>query len=267
MMLLIGLGLLSAANTYASLPPPLGKSVRSDNQYTIEEKPLSLMDIAGRFEQRNRLVDAEEQKKPIPSSDKPSSVAKKRVTKVSQGISSESIKVTRSSAEVAQSNLPDYYNGIDRSGFKSSDKAVYVPQNSVVKLGSVKVGDMFQAVIEQRIKSSPSVATPIRAMVTSGGLKGGFFVGEATLDRELKRILFTFNKVRSRDGKIYNLKAAGLSPEGSVGLEGEYHSQAGAFFIGELASATAAGVLDSTINRNQNVLGNYVQEPDRKSVV
>ncbi len=253
--------MLIAVNSYGSLPPPLGKSVRSDNQYTIEEKSLAVFDVTGRLDQRNRLIAEAEEKAATATSDKHNSNAKKKMSKATHTGGGESIKMTRSSAELAQSNLPSYYSGIDRSAFKSSDKAVYVPQNSVVKLGSVKTGDIFHAVIEQRIKSSPSVATPIRAMVTSGGLSGGFFVGEATLDRELKRILLSFNKVRSRDGKTYNLKAAGLSTEGSVGLEGEYHSQAGAFFLGELASATAAGVLDSTINRNQNALGNYVQEP------
>ena len=48
---------------------------------------------------------------------------------------------------------------------------------------------------------------------------------------------------------------------GSLGVEGEHHSQAGLFFAGELASATAAGMLDSTINRNQTSFGSYVQEP------
>jgi hypothetical protein len=157
--------------------------------------------------------------------------------------------------------LPAFYKNIDRSEFKASDKVVYVPQNSVVKLSSVKAGDLFYAVIDQRIKASPGVPTPLRAMVTSGALKGGFFLGEGTLDLELKRILFSFTRVRSREGKTYGVKAAGLSPEGSVGLEGEYHSQAGTFFLAELASAATAGFLDSTISRNQTAAGGYVQEP------
>ena len=86
-------------------------------------------------------------------------------------------------------------------------------------------------------------------------------MGEAVLDKELKRVIMNFTKIRKQDGNVYSVKASGLSMEGSLGLYGDYHSQTGTFFLGELASATAAGILDSTINRNQTVLGTYVQEP------
>jgi hypothetical protein len=99
-------------------------------------------------------------------------------------------------------------------------------------------------------------------MAVGGPFKGGLFLGEATLDRELKRILFNFTKLRLKDqDAVYTLKAAGLSPRGSIGLEGEYVSQTGKFFIAELASAAAAGFVDSTVNRNQTTFGTYVQEP------
>lgn len=169
---------------------------------------------------------------------------------------------TIESATTTTTNLPGYYAGIDRAGFEASEKVVYVPKSSDPRLKGLKSGDIVWAVVEQEIVASPGVPTPVRAMAISGSFKGSFFLGEATLDRELKRILFAFTKLRLKDrDAVYSVKAAGLSPHGSMGLEGEYVSQAGKFFIAELASAAAAGFVDSTINRNQTGLGTYVQEP------
>lgn len=245
-----------ASTSFAGLSPPQGKSLRSDGDYGISEQPLSWWDIEGRLDRRRKLQDTE-----APKSDQKASDVRKVRAQTSSSKSKTSIAITQSSAIAKTSNLPDYYQDIDRSQMKASDRVVFVPQNGNVKLNGVHVGDTFYATIEQRIKASPSVPTPIRAMITSGSLKGGFFIGEATLDRELKRILLAFTKVRGSDGKAYSVRATGLASDGSVGLDGEYHSQAGAFFVAELASATAAGFLDSTINRSQNAVGNYVQEP------
>lgn len=226
--------------------PPRGKSL--GNSYEIADRPLGVFDIQGRIERRTLLVEAKnEEKKTV------------KPTKKKIAVKTDSIKITRSAPEYETSNLPVYLRGIDRSNFKASDRVVFTPQNASIRLAGVKTGDVFRAVIEQQIKASPSVPTPVRAMILSGNLKGGIFVGEATLDRELKRVLLNFSKVR-KDNKVYGIKASGLSLEGSIGLEGEYHSQAGKFFVAELASATTAGFLDATINRNQNAFGTYSQE-------
>lgn len=160
------------------------------------------------------------------------------------------------------SNLPVYYQGIDHSDFEANEKVVFVPKSSGKYLKGVAPGDVIWTVIEQEIVASPSVPTPVRAMAIGGLTKGGIFLGEATLDRELKRVCISFNKLRLKDHEeVYSLKASALSPRGSVCLEGEYISQTGKFFIAELASAATAGFLDSTVNRNQSALGAYIQEP------
>jgi hypothetical protein len=128
-------------------------------------------------------------------------------------------------------------------------------------MAGVKTGDVFSALIEQEIKASPSVTTPIRAVITEGRLKGYLFIGEAILDKELKRVLLSFGKLRTRANEIYEVKASGLSTKGSIGLEGDYHQDTGKFFVAELAAATAAAMADSTINRSQNAFGNFVEEP------
>ena len=231
--------------------PARGKSLAADSVYEVTDRPLGVWDLPGRFEKRSLQIEEAKIAK------QPQSKQKRKKS----AMTSDRLRISRSAPIRSDTNLPQYYQGIDRSQFKASDRVVFVPQNEAVKLKSVKAGDIFQSVIEQEIKASPSVPTPIRAMVISGELKGGFFLGEATLDRELKRIILTFAKVRTPEGKTYQIKASGLAPKGTIGLEGEYHSQAGSFFVAELASAAAAGFLDSTINRNQTTFGTYVQEP------
>lgn len=121
--------------------------------------------------------------------------------------------------------------GVDRQGIEASEKVVFVPKSNDPKLKGLKSGDIVWAVVEQEITASPEVPTPIRAIATSGSFKGSYFVGEAKLDRELKRILFNFTKLRVINGdSVYLLKAAGLSPKGSIGLRGEYVSHTGKFF-------------------------------------
>jgi hypothetical protein len=161
------------------------------------------------------------------------------------------------------SNLPKYYNGSSRSSGEQNLDGLFVDvEPKPTPLKGVLLGDVFGAVLEQSIKASPGVPTPIRVQVTSGRLKGGMFVGKATLDRELKRVLLDFDRVRPPNmEKVYVVKATGLNLSGQIGLEGDHHSMSDKYFLYEMASATAAGFADSTITRTQNNQGNYVTEP------
>lgn len=159
-------------------------------------------------------------------------------------------------------NLPAYFQGVDRSEVEANEKVVFVPKSSTQRLKGLASGDVVWVVVEQEIVASPSVPTPVRATAIGGPLKGSIFLGEATLDRELKRVCMSFTRLRLKDrDAVYALKASALSPRGSVCLDGDYVSQAGKFFVAELASAAAAGFVDSTVGRNQTALGTYVQEP------
>lgn len=218
-----------------------------------------IQDFKSRVRNRVEGADKSKSENSPPPAPKISAVKKrKQVPKVQTSLAAASPPYQMD----ADTNLPHYYAGIDRHDVESSDKVVFVPKSNDPKLKGIRSGDIIWAVVEQEIKASPELPTPIRAIAISGSLKGSYFVGEAKLDRELKRILFNFSKLRIRNGDlVYSIKAAGLSPRGSIGLEGEYVSHTGKFFIAELASAAAAGFVDSTINRNQTALGTYVQEP------
>jgi hypothetical protein len=160
-------------------------------------------------------------------------------------------------------NLPSYLAAGSRSVAESQQEVVVVaekPRGAL--LPGLRAGDILQAVLDQSIKASPSVPTPIRARVAAGRFRGAFVLGSATFDRELKRILLTFESLRlPKSETTYAFKAAGLAPSGQVGLEGDHHTQEGAFFVGEVLAATAAGVADATTQRTQTALGTYQTEP------
>ncbi len=167
-----------------------------------------------------------------------------------------------------ESNLPlEYTNQIRLSKQLDISSHIITPKEITgAVLNEIRSGDILNAIITQSIKASPSVPTPIRARVISKTLYNAFFLGSATLDRELKRILISFNKIRLPSSSItYEVKADVLSPSGQVGLEGEYNSNEGLYFAGELLSAGAAGYTDATINRQQTIFGNYVEEPSVES--
>ena len=171
-------------------------------------------------------------------------------------------KKSRSIPAAPDTNLPAYYAESDRSTAQASERNVFVPKSHDPKLTGLSAGDVVWAVIEQEITASPELPTPIRAVATTGPYKGAYFLGDATLERELKRVCLSFSKFRARGASTtYGLKATGLAPKGSVCLGGEYVSQTGKFLVAELASAAGAALLDSTINRSQTALGTFVQEP------
>ena len=159
-------------------------------------------------------------------------------------------------------NLPAYYNGARRAA--SGDAAVViVPEKNLgAFLPGLRAGDILLAEVEQSVKASPSVPTPIRARVTAGRFHGAFVLGVATLDKELKRILLEFTKIRiPGTSATYNFRGTGLALSGQVGLEGDHHTQEGTYFAAELGSAAAAGYVDATTTRSQSVMGGYQTEP------
>jgi hypothetical protein len=177
----------------------------------------------------------------------------------------------RSSEEVG--NLPSYFFGArtesSEESFVQKDAFVVVPEKQMgALLPGLRAGDILQAVLEQAIKASPSVPTPIRARVSAGRFRGVFLLGTATLDRELKRVLLSFERLRIQGSELsYQLKATGLGQSGQVGLEGEHHTSEGAYFAAELGAATIAGYADATTTKSQNWLGSYQAEPNPANAV
>jgi hypothetical protein len=213
--------------TANAAPPPKGKKIEFDFNQDDRQDSSSLI--------KNQITETEKKHKSKP-------------------------KMTHSNFDFhSKRNLPAYY--LETKPTRSFSEVVLDSEKTKVRSNLINIGDILYASIEQEIVASPGVPTPVRAFILSEKGKGSFILGEAILDRELKRILITFNRYRDKNLKIYEFKAIALSMSGSIGLIGEYHTQAGKFFIGELASIAAAGFVDSTIQRQQTQVGGYVQEP------
>ena len=262
---LLAMSLLLYSGEILALTPPHGKSLRQDRNYLNIDVPTGSLITPG------TETSIEGSSKRRLSFDANVKEEKASVVKLKKKATSketlESSKQNRES-DLGSSNLPSYYQGINLDQVQVSDQVVYVAKTNRAKLKGLKSGDMLRAVIEQEIKASSQVVTPIRAIVLSPLFKGAFLLGVASLDRELKRVLFSFSKIRLPESdEVYLLKATGLSRTGSVGLEGEYQSQAGKFFVAELASATAAGLVDAGIQRQQTGFGGYIQEPSYANAV
>jgi hypothetical protein len=159
-------------------------------------------------------------------------------------------------------DLPEYHADVTKRTASADGFVIVADKPPGAVLQGLRPGDILVASLEQSIKASASVPTPIRARVESGTFRKSIVLGTATLDRELKRILLTFDRLRLESSEIsYALKATGLAPNGQVGLEGDHHTQEGTYFAGEILAATAAGYADATTQRTQNVMSGYQIEP------
>ena len=171
-------------------------------------------------------------------------------------------RVTDSLKSYVPGNLPEHHLSQNKSPPTTDGFVLVADKPPGALLQGVRPGDILNASLEQSIKASASVPTPIRATIESGKFRHATLLGTATLDRELKRILLTFDRLRLAGSEIsYALKATGLAPNGQVGLEGDHHTEAGTYFAGEILAATAAGYADATTQRSQNMMGGYQIEP------
>lgn len=142
------------------------------------------------------------------------------------------------------------------SRYRVEDSSEIIPKERIgLKFKGLRVGEVLTAEITEEVTVYPESKTPVRAVVTAGRLKDALLVGEATLEKNSKKVLINFKQFRLAKGEeLYQLAGYSL-------IEGEYHSNEKKFFLAEFLSAAAAGVADASINRSQNVLGNYVEEP------
>ena len=158
---------------------------------------------------------------------------------------------------VVGGNLPaELMGSISPSSIE--ENPIVLPTNkSNIKFRQLKTGDVIQATIEESAFAFPDSKTPIRVRINSGFLKGSILLGEAALEKNSKRIIVDLKKFKpSNSEDVYSLQASVLDFKGIQGLEGKLVSNEDKFFIAEFLAAGAAGYADSTIERNQTILGN-----------
>lgn len=175
-------------------------------------------------------------------------------------------KVTPNSANVnSNGNLPPEYQ-FNRKSVSIEESPIILPTNkSGIRFRQLLTGDLIQATLLESVFAFQDSRSPVRAVVTSGPLKDSVLVGEASLEKNSKRIQIHFKKFRDpRNKDIYTLDADVMDESGVLGLNGKYVSNESIFFGAELLSAAAAGYTDSTIDRSTNILGQttYIKNED-----
>lgn len=158
-------------------------------------------------------------------------------------------------------NLPSYL--ISRGHFSSENSPIVLPtQKQSIKSNDLLSGEVITAEVKESLIAFNDAKAPVRAIIKSGKLKDSVLIGEATLEKNSKRILIDFKKLRTINGnQNYDVVGYALDEKGILGLEGNLVSDEGKFFAAEFLSAAAAGVADASIERNQNAYGNYVENP------
>ncbi len=153
------------------------------------------------------------------------------------------------------------------SRFRAEENPVLLPTIKTIELKDFKVGEVVTATIPESLIAFPDSKVPVRALITSGRLKNSVLVGEAALEKNSKRIIIEFKKLRiERETETIEVKAVALDQNGVLGIEGDYKSGEGKYFAAELLAAGAAGYADATIERSQNILGNSVEAPTSDTV-
>lgn len=158
-------------------------------------------------------------------------------------------------------NLPSHL--ANRTFFNAEESPVILPANKFgIRNYDLNSGDVVEALVTESLIAFSEAKAPIRALITSGKLKGSILIGEATLEKNSKRILLDFKKLKTKNGnQMWSLLASGLDVKGILGIEGKLISSEEKYFAAEFLAAGAAGYADATIGRSQNALGNYIEEP------
>lgn len=160
-----------------------------------------------------------------------------------------------------QSNLPDYYLDEDppeNPAFTKPWRVVGTTEQT--RIYGLNTGTKAMARINQDILVSPGTPQPILADLVTGPYKGARLLGEATLERDLHRVLVKFHHI-SHDGDQIKIAANTLDHGGKVGITGEYIAEDKALIAGSFLSTFLSGFTDSSVERHRDATGNYVDEP------
>lgn len=132
--------------------------------------------------------------------------------------------------------------------------------NVFEEMNILEVGEGYRAMIPMSLLAFNEAKTPVIAHMMVNGTEL-VLLGEASLERNSKRITIEFVKARRKDSdKIFDLKATALARDGTPGIEAKIHSGEGKFFLAEVLAAGAAGFVDASVNRSTNGFGNTTDE-------
>jgi hypothetical protein len=166
----------------------------------------------------------------------------------------------------AESNLPDYFRNLPAN---SEHQFVFTPKSEAnAVIPGFDRGARIKIVIRQSIKASPNVPSPVVGEVISDSFKGSYVYGEATLEGDLKRVIFRFSSLGGGHLEShYAIKGSGVDPQGRVGYEGRYHAEDWKYGIASFFSTGAAIAIDSQVERSQTSTGGYAEAPSASNAV
>lgn len=164
---------------------------------------------------------------------------------------------------LANGNLPAFYLGRNASSRIGQGSPVVLPTKQVGRTHQhLKFGEMVEAEIPESVIAFPDSKVPIRAIVRHGRLKGTVFLGEATLERNSKRISIDFTKLRdSRQNESFAIRGAAYDASGSLGVKGKHYSGEAKYFGAEFLAAFAAGYSDALVERDVTPFGQVRNQP------
>lgn len=139
---------------------------------------------------------------------------------------------------------------------------IVVPSQPITRvLESLLPGEMYTARIRQSVLAFNDGKAPVSANLSDDRGRDLVLIGEASLEKNSKRILIDFKSIRiDRSPEVFEFKAHAMDADGTLGLEGEYFSGESKFFAAEFAAAAAAGFADASVNRPTNAFGNQQEE-------
>lgn len=159
-------------------------------------------------------------------------------------------------------NLPSYYSKYSRNPSFGENPVIVPTQLRKQIFSGVRLGDTIPARIDSGLLAFPDSKVPVRAVVTQGPFKGSVFLGEASLEKNSKRIMVQFNRFRpERETTSYSMSGNAYAVDGMLGLEGKHHSGEAKYFTAELIAAFAAGYADSLVEREKTPFGQTIEEP------
>lgn len=151
---------------------------------------------------------------------------------------------------------------------EASGSRVILPSAKVKRTHpGLRPGEVLTAVIEESLMAFSESKIPVRAKIVSGPLKNSIFLGEASLEKNSKRITIEFKRFlpSGEDGE-YAVLAQAHDSQGLLGVEGRYVTEEQKYFFAEFFSVFASAMADASIHRSQNAWGNYVEEPSTDTI-
>lgn len=139
---------------------------------------------------------------------------------------------------------------------------IVMPSQPVARdLESLLPDELHTARIKQSVLAFNEGKAPVSAHLTDDRGRDLVLLGEASLEKNSKRILVDFKSIRfNGSSEVFELKAYAMDVDGTLGLDGEYFSGESKFFAAEFAAASAAGFADASVNRPTNAFGNQQEE-------